>query len=227
MTAAAFPARFPAHLIVIVDRAYAASDARWSALLEATARAAEGRPVAIQVRARDLSPAEGGVLAARARAAVPRTVPLLLNGEAALAAALGYDGVHWPEAAIPPGRESPAPGSLPLRWRSAAVHGPQAARRAAGAGADLLVFGAVYTPGSKAGVAAGLDALRAVVAASALPVFALGGVQPERVVECLRAGAAGIATISGVLGAPDLAGAVERYCEALAAAGTVTEGSSA
>ena len=77
------------------------------------------------------------------------------------------------------------------------------------------MFGSVYEPGSHPGAAAGLDALREVVAATSLPIIAIGGITPERVGACLAAGAAGVAVISGILGASDIERAVVEYCDAL------------
>lgn len=202
---------FSARLVVVADRDYVGDDDRWLALIAEIAAAAVDRPVAIQVRAKGLPRAQAGVLAARARDAVPGDVLLLLNGDAALAERLGYAGVHWPEADIPARRPPQA-----LAWRSAAAHSVEAARLAEHAGADFTVFGAVYAPGSKPGEGVGVEALSAVACATSLPVFAIGGIQPEQVTECLRAGAAGIAVVSGILGAPDVRAAVDRYCEALA-----------
>ncbi|MDA0301683.1 MAG: thiamine phosphate synthase, partial [Chloroflexi bacterium] len=149
-------------------------------------------------------------LAARARDAVPRTVPLLLNGSAALAERLGYTGVHWPEADIPY-----PPKPHPLAFRSAAVHSVDAARHAEDAGADLVLFGAVFAPGSKPGEGVGLDALGEVARSTSLPVFAIGGIGPAQVADCLQAGAAGVAVVSGILGAPDVRAAIDEYVRAL------------
>ncbi|TAJ19223.1 MAG: thiamine phosphate synthase [Dehalococcoidia bacterium] len=201
---------FP-RLIVVADRDYVADDERWLALIAEIAMHTASRPVAIQVRMKGASRAKAGVLAAHVRQVIPRGVPLLLNGEAALAARLGYSGVHWPEEDIPAARPS-----YPLAFRSAAVHSVEAARRAECAGADLAVFGAVYAPGSKPGTGAGAEALSAVARATALPVFAIGGIHPQHVAECLRAGAYGVAVVSGILGAPDVRAAVDLYQEILA-----------
>ena len=62
---------------------------------------------------------------------------------------------------------------------------------------------------------AGLDALRAVCSAVSLPVFALGGVTPERVPACLEAGAHGIAAIRALLDVPDITEAVGAFAAAL------------
>lgn len=200
--------RHPA-LLVVADLTYAGDEDRWLRLLLEVGEAAVGRPVAVQVRAKGAPHKASEALAARARGAVPAGVPLVLNGDEALATTLGYDGIHWPEASIPSG-----PSDTSLAWRSAAVHSPGVVRVAERAGATALVFGSVFEPGSKAGDAAGEEALRAVCTATALPVHAIGGVTPERVRRCLDAGAAGVAVVSGVLGAESPARAVNSYLAA-------------
>lgn len=214
MTPQARGLRFP-RLLVVADLAYLGDEARWLEVVREVGAAARGEPVAVQVRAKQLDAEALMRLAARAREAVPAEVPLLLNnGDAALAAALGYSGVHWPEVAIPATDVMRPDG---LAWRSAAVHSPAAIRAAVQASADVVVFGSVFEPGSKAGMASGLDALRTAVRATALPVMAIGGITVERVSACLDAGAHGVAVVSGVLGASSPAKAMRAYLDALAA----------
>lgn len=204
---------FPARLLVVADLDYVGDEARWLALLGTVGAAAVNRPVAIQVRTKHLDGAAASALAARARDAVPRAVPLLLNGPTAVAERLGYTGVHWPEADIPAMRPR-----LPLAYCSAAVHSLEAARRAEVAGADLAVVGAVYAPGSHPGEGMGIEALGAIARATSLPVFAIGGIHPAQVADCMHAGATGVAVVSGVLGAPDVPAAIDEYIEAIDAA---------
>lgn len=85
---------------------------------------------------------------------------------------------------------------------SRAVHNREEARKARDEGADFAVFGHVFETPSKPGAAGrGLDALRDVCAACApLPVFALGGITPERIPEVLAAGAYGVATRGALFG---------------------------
>jgi thiamine-phosphate pyrophosphorylase len=201
-------AALPFRLLVVVDRDFLG--VRWLDTVAATSAAAQGQPVAVQVRARQLAGDDFVRAAAEARACAAPGVLLILNGPAAVASRLGYDGVHWPEAAIP----AEPPQSAPALC-SAAVHGVEALERAERAGAGLVVFGAVYPPGSKPGIAAGLDALRAVAARARVPVFAIGGVTPERAAACRAAGASGVATISGVVGTGDPAAAIRAYLQAL------------
>lgn len=125
-------------------------------------------------------------LAARARAASAGEAAVLWNGDAVLAARLGFDGAHWPEALIPP---APEPAAARLAWGTAAAHSH---------------------------AAVGVGALRGAVERSPLPVYAPGGVTPERVRACLDAGAAGVAVVSGVLSAPSRGTAIDAYLAALA-----------
>lgn len=206
------PLRFPL-LLVVADRDYVADDTRWLKIVREVGTAALGQPVAIQVRAKRAAPDERRLLATRAREAVPRGVPLFLNGDAALAAELGYDGVHWPEAEVEAWAPADAPRSGP-RWQSAAVHSIAAIRAAERAGADLVVFGSVFEPGSKQGDGVGIEALAAAVHVTALPVLAIGGITPGRVEACLAAGAQGVAVVSGVLGAPSSVRAMQAYLDA-------------
>jgi thiamine monophosphate synthase len=59
--------------------------------------------------------------------------------------------------------------------------------------------------------------LRVLCAASAIPLLAIGGITPERVSECLRAGSAGVAVASGVFRATSPAQALRDYARALSA----------
>lgn len=210
---------FPARLLIVADLDYAGDEARWLALLGEVGAAAAGRPVAVQVRAKQVDRADASALAARAREVVPRNVPLLLNGPVAVAERLGYAGVHWPEADIPDARPP-----HPVAFRCASAHSVEAARRAQAAGTDLVLFGAVYAPGSHPGEGVGLDALREVTGSVSVPVFAIGGIGPAQVADCVRAGAAGVAVVSGILGAPDVRAAIDAYLAAIEAA---TEGTAA
>ncbi len=100
----------------------------------------------------------------------------------------------------------------PEVWIGYSAHSLADARAAEAAGADYLFFSPIYPTSSKPGVSAvGLDALAACCASVALPVFALGGVTPERVAACRSAGAYGVAVVSGILGEADVIRAVKRY----------------
>lgn len=98
------------------------------------------------------------------------------------------------------------------------VHTKKEAVRALGDGVDLLVFGNVYETPSKAGAPGrGVDALREICeAAGKIPVFALGGITPERIPEVRAAGASGVATMRGLLGGREARDTLEAWLQALA-----------
>ncbi len=185
--------REPPRLYVIADLAYMGGLGPWLELLRQLNEAAGEHRFIVQVRATDLDSHEFMAAAQAARRIMRRSAPLVLNGPADMALALGYDGVHWPESRIP--IKAPVDGPA---FRSAAVHSIAAIRKAERAAATALVYSPVYSPSWKPAQAVGLDGLGSAVAATDLPVYALGGVSLPRTSACLGAGAHGIATVSGV-----------------------------
>jgi thiamine-phosphate diphosphorylase len=98
------------------------------------------------------------------------------------------------------------------------VHSPAAALRAEAAGADFVVAGTIFDAGSKHVPGTGLDHLHAIANATSLPVLAIGGVTPGRVASCIEAEASGVAVVSAVLRATDIAAAIRDLRQALDAA---------
>jgi thiamine-phosphate pyrophosphorylase len=88
---------------------------------------------------------------------------------------------------------------------------------AVAAGVDYLTFSPVFPTTSKPGHSGtGFDALsRFCTTVASTPVYALGGITPDRVAPCRAAGARGIAVLSGILEADDPAQAVAAYRTAL------------
>ena len=199
----------PPRLHVVADLGYIGSLSAWLRLLAELDAVAVSHRFAVQVRARGLTGAEFVAAARNARQAA-KEVLLVLNGDHELATALGFDGVHWPEAAIPA-----APVADPLAIRSAAVHTLAAVRRAEAAGATAAIFSPVFASRWKQTHGGGLPALQAAAAATKLPVYALGGVTPERCAACIQAGAAGVAALSPIADAADRGVAVGQYMAAL------------
>jgi thiamine-phosphate pyrophosphorylase len=84
------------------------------------------------------------------------------------------------------------------------VHDLAAARRAEAEGVDYLLLGTIYPSRSHPGGRTGGPVLvSAVCGAVDRPVIAIGGITAENAGEVMRAGAAGVAVISAILGADD------------------------
>lgn len=195
--------RLAVDLYVFVERSIFETDSQWLGALSLLS-GLEVEGLAIQVRTRGEAPHRGFALAREARAATEgAAVPVLLNGLTETALELGYEGVHWPEVLIPERNEKRE------LLHGASVHSPQAVAKAETAGADFVVAGTVFDAGSKPVPGAGLEALRRMADSTQLPVLAIGGVTPERVASCIAAGAAGVAVVTSVLRAPDMAVAIQ------------------
>ena len=147
----------------------------------------------IQVRERDM---DGGPLTRLVRRCVEAvrgtSARVLVNDRFDVALAAGAHGVHLRGASMPASRvrELSPPGFVIGR----AVHGmDEAVRVAAQGGLDYLMFGTVFPSPSKP--SSGVDGLRQVAAAIALPVLAVGGMTPATFGAAARAGASGFAAI--------------------------------
>ncbi|MBU8977743.1 MULTISPECIES: thiamine phosphate synthase [unclassified Lysobacter] len=137
-------------------------------------------------------------------------VPLIVNDDWRLAAAIGADGAHLGED---DGELASARATLP----EGAILGASCyddlslARRAADAGASYIAFGAFFPSPTKPNARrATLDLLRD-AAPLGLPRVAIGGITPDNARPLVDAGADLLAVISGVFDAADPAAAARAY----------------
>jgi len=188
-------------------------------LLDVSRAAIEGGCDLLQVREKDLT---GGPLLALAREIVEAAKPrgarciVVVNDRLDVAIAAKAAGVHLPADGLPIEQVRRASGKRFVIGRS--VHSIAEARQAEKAGADYLFFGPVFeTPGKAAfGPAQGPDALRKIVEGVRVPVWAIGGITPERAAGLRAVKIAGVAAISFIASAPDPAEAVRALRTALA-----------
>lgn len=145
-------------------------------------------------------------------------VPCLVNDRLDLALAAGADGVHLGALDLPvsDARSVADEAGRPLLVGATATTAA-AARAAEAAGADYVGFGPVFPTASKKNPARvkGLAGLAEACAAVRIPVVAIAGITPERVGPCLDAGAWGVAVMTAVTTAPDVAAAAAAFREAV------------
>lgn len=99
------------------------------------------------------------------------------------------------------------------------THGVEASLRALDDGADFVLLGTIWASGSHPGAAAaGPELVAGLVARTAAPVIAIGGVTPKRAAEAVAAGAHGVAAVSGLWGMADPVAAAALYLETMRAA---------
>jgi thiamine-phosphate pyrophosphorylase len=97
------------------------------------------------------------------------------------------------------------------------IHTIDEARRADARHLDYVVAGPVFETESKPGYgpALGIDGLAQIANVCAVPLVAIGGINPENALECRAAGAAGIAVMGNVMRAKNPAGAVMQLIASL------------
>ena len=204
---------FPLYLIT--DRKQVANG---HTLYTAVEAALQGGVKAVQLREKDLSAAELLPLATQLRDLTRSHGALLfINDNIDIALAVEADGVHL-------GGHSQATEVIRTKVGEkmligVSTHSKEEIEIAAKQGADFVTFGPVYATPSKAkyGKPQGLKKLSEACRNSSIPVFALGGITPERATEVKQVGAKGIALISAIIARPDPREAAEAFatCDCL------------
>jgi thiamine-phosphate pyrophosphorylase len=177
-----------AHLLlhVLTDRAAAAGRSEE----EIAAAALSGGATVVQLRGKDLTGVD-------------------------VALAVDADGAHIGQDDLPAedGRRLLGPSRL----LGVSARTVDEAVRAAHSGADYIGFGPVFSTPSKsdAGAPSGLAALRRAVLTCGVPVVAIGGITAANAPAVIDAGAAGVAVIAAIVGAPDVEAAARTLRRAL------------
>lgn len=167
---------------------------------------------AVQLREKDLPTREFLDMAHKMRELTARyDAGLFINDRVDIAQCVNADGVHLGQSSMPVHAAKRIAGNRLMI--GASTHNLEEALTAEKEGADLITFGPVYRTPSKLkyGAPAGIEALKEVTEKLSVPVFGIGGIKHGGVKEVLGAGASGVAVISGILGVPDIKGAVKKY----------------
>lgn len=198
---------FPSHGL------YAITDGPRADLLQVVQQALAGGARLLQYRdvtddhARRLAEAQ-----ALKRQCDAHGVPLLINGDTALAQAVGAAGVHLGETGdtLLDARTRLGPHAI---IGVSCFDSLERARAMVAAGASYVSFGAFFpSPTLPHAGRAPLDLLRQ-SAALGVPRVAIGGITPENGATLIQAGADYLAAISAVFGAPDVRAAAQRFAD--------------
>lgn len=137
-------------------------------------------------------------------------VPLIVNDDWRLAAALGADGAHLGEDDGELAAARAALGDDALLGASCYDSLPRA-RAAIAQGAGYVAFGAFFPSGTKPGARRAHAGLLREAAGLGVPVVAIGGITPDNGRPLVEAGADLLAAIGGVFDATAPAAAVRGY----------------
>jgi thiamine-phosphate pyrophosphorylase len=188
-------------LLVLTDRSQCPTS-----LLDSVAAAVDAGARAVVLREKDLAEEERNRLAEGLRGLLEPVGGLLIR--AGTGAAAVHLAARQPFPAVRP----------PLVGRS--CHDPGELARARAERCDYVTVSPVYPTASKPGYgpALGPAGLASLVADAPAPlVYALGGVQPQHVHDCLAAGAHGVAVMGTVMRRPGLVGSYLTALEEAAA----------
>jgi len=197
---------------------YAISDGPRVDLVDACAAALEGGARILQYRDKTRDPARRLDEARALQALCMRFgVPLIVNDDIELAAAVGAAGVHL-------GEDDGDLASARTRLGAQAIIGVscydslERARQFAGAGADYLAFGAFFPSPTKPHARRATPALLREAREFGKPLVAIGGIAIDNAPALIEAGADCVAVISALFGAKDVRGAAQGFASLFGAA---------
>ncbi len=156
----------------------------------------------VQLREKDMPAGPLLDLGLRIRGITASRAGLFVNDRMDVALACDADGVQLGEDSIPVEAARDLVGGDLLIGRS--VHGVDSAIDAGRAGADLLVFGAVFATATHPGRSpSGVGPLAELSRHNTAPVLGIGGITPDNVGQVVEAGASGAAVITAITESPD------------------------
>ncbi len=205
-----FSSRLALH--VLTDRTWS----RGRATLAVAAAALDGGATVIQLRDKTANThdlvKEGLALRALTR---ERGALLIVNDRIDVALAVDADGAHVGQEDMPAALARQLLG--PARILGVSAGNITEATAAVAAGADYLGVGPIYATSSKAdaGQPVGPHLLTEIASRFSIPQVAIGGITVHNAREVIQAGAMGIAVITAVVHAEDIADAAHQLIEAL------------
>jgi len=174
-------------------------------LVSLVKEAVRGGVTMVQIRAKGLETREFLELATRMASALKRrSVPLIINDRVDIAMACGADGVHLGQDDMPPDAARKLLGRVKIIGVSANTL--KEAREAERLGADYVGLGPIFATTTKDTdlPVLGREGIRRIQEKIGIPIVAIGGINAGNAADVMKAGAAGVAVVSAILGAPDV-----------------------
>lgn len=181
--------------------------------VEVCRQAIRGGASVIQLRDKKRDRADVLASARRMRdACAPAEVSLIVNDYLDITVAARADGLHLGQCDLP---VAEARRLLPIdRLIGRSTNTLEQAQQAEADGADYVAVGSIYPTKSKEQfTVVGLERLRQIREAVALPIVAIGGINEDNVAEVVDAGADAVAVISAVIQADDIEQATRNIAE--------------
>lgn len=171
--------------------------------MERVAQIARCRPAAIILREKDLPEKNYAVLAKQALTVCRQYgILCILHNFTAIAAELNASALHLP---LPVLRSLSAADRKNFSVLGASCHSVAEAEEAESLGCTYITAGHIFATDCKKGVPErGINFLQAVCSAVSIPVYAIGGITPERKSELQNAGAEGACVMSAVMTCSDV-----------------------
>lgn len=179
-------------LYVITDRKRCAP----KPLLEVVSEILDAGVKAIQLREKDLDEKSLFGLAEPISELCKRyQAHLFINTNLQVAIDVDAAGVHLPDNDTPVNEVREQANKDILIGCS--IHNIETAKKREAEGVDFITYSPIYPTYNRSGV--GIEKLELLANEVDVPMFALGGITPDRVNECLAVGASGIAVMSGII----------------------------
>ena len=187
-------------LYLVTDQASAAG----RSLIDVVAAAVQGGVSCVQLREKQLNTRDFFAQAMALKACLaPHNIPLVINDRIDVALACGAQGVHLGQSDMPVLQARRLlPPEMFIGW---SVESMDDVVRSDTLPVDYLGVSPVYATPTKTDTQTpwGLDGLKQVRSATALPLVAIGGIHQDNALAVLSAGADGLAVVSALCAAPD------------------------
>jgi thiamine-phosphate pyrophosphorylase len=182
-------------------------------LLAACEAALRGGAAVVQYRDKSSHTARrSGEASALAELCARYRIPLIINDDIELAAAVGASGVHLGEQDLDLVAARARLGTRAIIGASCYAS-LERARQMARAGADYLAFGAFFSSPTKPQAQRAEPDLLTAAKALGKPLVAIGGITSDNARSLIEAGADFVAVVSGVFAADDPETAARRYAD--------------